>query len=51
MNDLTKMTDIELATVLSGLYEQFMRIQGNLIAVNQEISKRAKKPQEKENVG
>jgi hypothetical protein len=47
--DITKMTDLELAALVAQVYQEFMRVQGNLIAINQEIAKR--KPVEtKENV-
>ena len=40
-------TDIELAKLQGNLYQELMRIQGNLIAINQEIDKRTPKKEEK----
>lgn len=34
------MTDLDLAKIQGKLYQDFVRIQGNLIAVNQEIETR-----------
>jgi len=43
---LDKYTDLELAKLQGQLYQQFMQIQGNLIAVNGEIEKRTPKAAE-----
>lgn len=37
---LDKYTDLELAEMLASQYQEFMRVQANLIAINQEIAKR-----------
>jgi hypothetical protein len=42
MMDLKTATDLELAELQGNLYQQFMQIQGNLIAINNEI--RLRKP-------
>ena len=41
--ELKDFTDLELAKLLGQLYQELMRVQGNLIAVNQEIEKRTPK--------
>jgi hypothetical protein len=41
--DITKISDLELAKIQGQLYQDFMRVQGNLVAVNQEIEKRTPK--------
>jgi hypothetical protein len=40
---LDKMTDLQLAKVQGQLYQQLRQIEGNLLAVNQEIEKRTPK--------
>jgi hypothetical protein len=45
--DINKMTDLELAKIQGNLYQQFMQIQGNLIAISQEIEKRGLKMETK----
>ena len=40
---LKDFTDLELAKAQGQLYQQFIQIQGNLIAVNQEITRREPK--------
>ena len=42
MFDINKATDLELAEAQGSLYNQLMQIQGNLLAINQEI--KARKP-------
>lgn len=37
---LKDFTDLELGKAQGQLYQEFIRIQGNLIAVNQEITRR-----------
>lgn len=39
---LESFSDLELAKIQGQLYQQLMQIQGNLLAVNQEIDKREK---------
>ena len=41
--DITKMTDLELAKLQGQMYQELMRVQGNLIAINQELEKRTPK--------
>jgi len=41
--ELSKMSDLDLAKAQGQLYQQFMQIQGNLIAINGEIDKRTPK--------
>ena len=40
MKQLSEYTDLELAEIASSQYQEFMRVQQNLIAINQEIQKR-----------
>ncbi len=40
---IKEMTDLELAKALGNLYQQFMQIQQNLVAINQELEKRSPK--------
>jgi hypothetical protein len=40
---LSEYTDLELAKAQGSQYQEFMKIQGNLIMINQEIEKRTPK--------
>lgn len=39
--DIQKLTDLELAKLQGQTYQEFMRVQQNLIIINQEIEKRS----------
>ena len=41
--ELKDFTDLELAKLQGQMYQELMRVQGNLIAINQEIEKRTPK--------
>lgn len=38
--DLKKMSDLDLAKVQGQMYQEMLRIQGNLLAINNEINSR-----------
>jgi hypothetical protein len=48
--DITKLLDIELAKLQGQVYQELMRVQNNLISVNQEIEKRMPKVTQSEPV-
>ena len=45
--DITKMSDLELAKLQGQLYQDLMRVQQNLMTVNQELEKRTPKDEPK----
>ena len=45
--ELKDFTDLELAKLQGQLYQNLMQIQGNLLAVNQEIERRTPKEDDK----
>ena len=46
--DITKMSDLELAKLQGQVYQQLMQAQSNLMVINKEIEKRTpKKPVDK----
>lgn len=49
--ELKSMTDLELARVQGQLYQEFIRLQGNLLSINKELQERVSKlSQDKERV-